>query len=219
MKCRVLMSVIVLFLAALLLPGEARAADALTDPGEGFWSSERLGVGLRIGGYGFRHVREGTVKFDGCRMNGTGIFATYEFGKHLFGEVSFDIYHAHGQVVENGMERLSLFPKAAIGVRANPIWIFSPYIQAGMGPEWTRIEVDGVVNRTWLGIGFFGLGAEALIDRFAFGTTLRVGIMGDAEHSGDHLEQLEAGHIEHGQAAQTSYQPSAGMLFYGKFRF
>lgn len=141
----------------------------------------QLGLGVRVGGYGFREVKEGTLSWDDCRMNGTGLFGTLDIGKIFFGEVSTDLYHSTGS--SEGMDRLSFLPAASVGARLFAGKLITPYIQAGGGPEFTRIEMEGVAHRKLLASGFMGVGGELNIKSFHFGSNIKVFSMGLPEHS------------------------------------
>lgn len=201
----------------LSLPADLQASQLEATEEKSSWL-DGAALGFRVGGYGFRHKREEGIRWDGCRMDGSGIFFTYDLTDRLFAEASVDMYHAIGRVVENGMERLSLFQMGAIGVRSEPLWIVTPYLQIGMGAEWTRIEVDDRHSRKWLALGFAGFGARAEVGSFGFGANLRVALMGDADHSHDHLES-EHHHADQGSTVDTRYEPAGHALFFAKFMF
>lgn len=144
-------------------------------------ASPELGVGARIGGYGFREVKEeGALGWETCRMNGTGIYGTVDVAKYFFGELSFDLYHSIGN--DWDMDRVSYFPAAAIGARMMPGKLVSPYVQAGGGPEITRIELGGVRDNMVLPAVFMGIGGELNIKSFHFGTVIKVFSMGLPEY-------------------------------------
>ena len=103
-----------------------------------------------------------------------------DFGKILFGELSADFYHS----VQNDwdMDRISFFPSAAVGARMFSGRLISPYIQAGGGPEFTRIELAGKTESRTLPTGFMGIGGELNIKQFHLGTNLRFFSMGLPEY-------------------------------------
>lgn len=216
MKIRYLLLAAVFAISTLAMAGPADALESESSA-EDASILDDVSVGLRVGGYGFRHMRDDGIQWNGCRMDGTGAFAQYDFSDRFFAEVGFDMYHAIGPVVANGMERLSLFQTAALGVRSEPLWRITPYLQLGGGAEWTRVEVDPNESTKWLGLGFVGVGSELAIGQFSFGATLRVALMGDAEHSHDHYEQGEHLH-GHGEEVGIEYEPAGHALFFAKMR-
>jgi hypothetical protein len=139
-----------------------------------------VGVGARVGGYGFREVEDGEATWQGCRMNGFGLFGTYDLDRdrELFAEGGLDFYQATDDAVrDERMDRLSLHAQVALGVRFFPDFIVSPHVQAGLGAEWTKLEVVGTTLRrdALLGTGFLGLGAELnASQRLHLGSNLRM---------------------------------------------
>ncbi len=163
--------------ASLTCPTLASAQDAsTTEPTSSLTLSPAIGA--RIGGYGFRQLNQsGELDFFNCRMNGTGLFATLDITRHLFTELSADYYHAESSTLASGIDRLSFHTQAAIGARLLPeLWI-SPFIQAGGGAEWTRVEVFGRRDSGVHPVGFMGVGAELNIASFHFGMTVRANAM------------------------------------------
>ena len=130
MKTRFLIAV--LCASLVLTIAHAEEADIETDR-----DSPTLGVGARVGGYGFREVNGSTLSWNDCRMNGTGLFGTIDLGRHFFGELSADLYHATGSTVDSGMDRLSFHTFGAFGAKMLPDEFITPYIQVGGGPEFT----------------------------------------------------------------------------------
>lgn len=174
-----------------------------------------FGIGARVGGYGFREVRDDKLSWQDCRMNGTGVFATLDFTRHFFGEVSADLYHATAGPVSGGMDRSSFHTLAAVGARLLPDYFLTPFIQAGAGPEFTRIDVGEASDRFVLPEAFMGVGGELNWKSFHFGSTLRVATMGlpvhdhgtttsgsgtvhqhlESEEQGIEVRQQAAGHV------------------------
>ena len=142
----------------------------------------KLGVGARVGGYGFRHEKDGKIDWNDCRMDGTGVFATLDFGDHFFSEFAFDYYHATGSTIASGMDRVSGLVLLSGGVRFLSDWFVSPYIQAGGGPELTRIRLTGAEVTTLLPALFLGVGAELNLDPIKLGMSVRSFSMGLPEH-------------------------------------
>lgn len=139
-----------------------------------------LGIGARVGGYGFRDAGGAAVNWSNCRMNGVGLFGTFDLGEVFFGELSADFYHS----IKNDwqMDRVSFFPTAAIGARAFSGALVSPYFQAGGGPEFTRVELGGKRSNHVLPAVFLGFGGELNLNRFHLGTNLKVFSMGLPEY-------------------------------------
>lgn len=146
---------------------KARANDSVT-----------LGIGARIGGYGFRQAtNDDTTNWEQCRMNGVGIFGTVDLTDHVFTELSIDGYYATGDVVNQGIDRVSLHAFGALGLRMFPHSLISPHIQLGGGAEWTRVELTDADQLTdgWYPAGFIGTGGELnLGDHLKLGLNLRV---------------------------------------------
>ncbi len=188
----------------------------------------RLGVGARIGGYGFREVQGDSVTWEDCRMNGTGVFLTLDANKHLFGEVGFDLYHATGPTVASGMDRISFHNQYALGVRFLPDFFVTPYVQVGGGPEITHIEVDGAEKTAVLPSGFMGLGGEINIGDLKLGMHFRALMMSHPVHSHgtDGVYQLglepEAGG-SHGESVaaevQTDWEVAGQAQFWVRYVF
>lgn len=150
----------------------------------------RLGFGARVGGYGFREATaEGETTWEDCRMNGVGVFTTLDVTPSFFGEVSLDLYHAHAEVVNDGMDRLSMHALGSLGVRMFPDFYVTPYVQLGGGVEWTTVDMvdDELSTRGWYPVGFMGIGAEVNVtDHLKLGANIRAFIMKHPEH--DHAE-------------------------------
>ena len=164
-------------LIALTLLAETATAEEVVATS----SSPEFGVGARIGGYGFRDVdHEKALNWEACRMNGTGLFGTVDIARYFFGELSFDLYHSIGN--DWDMDRVSVLPAAAVGARLLPGKLITPYVQAGGGPEFTRIGMNGVSENMVLPTAFMGVGGELNIKSFHFGTTLKVFSMGLPEY-------------------------------------
>ncbi|MGM0558040.1 MAG: outer membrane beta-barrel protein, partial [Myxococcota bacterium] len=165
-----------LLVAFLAFPELAQAGDD-SENGLG-----EIGVGLRTGGYGFRHVEGDTLAWNDCRMDGVGAFGTLDFTENLFVELGVDHYYATGQTVGSGMDRHSTFITAAAGARLLPDFFVSPFIQVGGGPEWTKIDVEGHSLRKVAPTAFLGLGGEINIESFHFGMNIRAYTMAHPLH-------------------------------------
>lgn len=141
-----------------------------------------VGVGFRIGGYGFREIaNDDATNWTDCRMDGVGVFATWQHGDYFFSEFGLDYYQAVGRVVsEEGMDRISVHMIGAFGLRAFPAFFISPFIQVGLGAEYTDVSWSGF-DREEGGLfpmGFLGTGAEVSVgDHARFGANLRVYMM------------------------------------------
>lgn len=138
----------------------------------------RPAVGARIGGYGFREVNEdGNLDWQACRMDGVGAFGTLDLTRHIYLELSVDMYHAISTPIKEGLDRLSLHSVLAAGVRMMPDAIVSPLIQVGGGVEWTRVEVFGERDSKLFPVGFLGVGGELNLDPVMLGLTVRANAM------------------------------------------
>ena len=201
--------VLVVLLAALALPRLAFAGDASPD-GIG-----EFGVGMRIGGYGFRHVNGDNLAWDDCRMNGVGAFGTLDFTDTFFAELGMDHYFATGKTVSSGMDRHSTFVSAAIGARLIPDKIISPYFQIGGGPEWTKIDVEGHSLQKAAPTGFIGIGGELNIENFHFGTHLRAYTMAHPLH-GESADSAHT-HLASDEGVQVEQEVAGQMQFFVRY--
>lgn len=149
-------------------------------------------------------------------MNGTGLFVTYDLHPNFFLELGGDFYHATAPTVEAGMERLSLYLLGSAGARFLPEALVSPYIQAGVGPEWTRIEVGGATRSVLLAAPFMGVGGEVSLGALRLGATLRSYAMGLPDHlqAGDQHE-----HSGGGTGVPLHYEPAAQVQFLARWVF
>ena len=135
-------------------------------------------LGARVGGYGFRHLNaQEKLAFDNCRMDGVGVFGTLDLSRHIFTELSLDLYHATGPTMRSGIDRISLHTVGAVGLRMAPDRLISPFVQLGGGAEYTWVEVFGRGDGRFLPVGFVGLGGELNLDRFKLGLTMRSNAM------------------------------------------
>jgi len=169
------------------------------------------GIGARIGGYGFREMANANVMdeksgtgWEACRMNGLGIFATKTVSQFFFVEGAMDTYftdafptgEAHGNY-DTPIDRVSGLFTVAGGARLWPDKVVSPYIQAGIGAEFTRVRLPalGMEDTAVLPFGFFGVGATVKVgDKLRLGATLRVNAMGyydDAQFQTELKHQME----------------------------
>lgn len=199
-------------LAIAFVPASSQAGifgSANQDSNTSAESWPKLGLGARIGGHGFRHVRNERLSWNDCRMDGAGVFATLDVTKHFFGELSLDFYHATGKTVGSGMDRLSLYVLGAVGARFLPDFIVSPYIQAGIGPEWTKLEVGDHVSSTMLAAPFLGVGGEINLGALKLGGHIRSYAMGLPDHlrvEGEHSHGADGGmHLRYEAAGQAQF--------------
>ena len=177
----VLASVVAMGSAAAAQPSEA----TVTAQDEYAWTP---GVGLRVGGHGFRHqdTANGGLTWLDCRMDGAGVLGTMDFTEHVFGELSVDFYGATGDVIDSGMDRVSLYSTGAVGLRMAPGSFFSPYFQVGGGAEWTRITMlaSGAETAGWYPNAFFGVGGELnLTKNLHLGANVRIFAMPHPVHN------------------------------------
>ena len=184
-----------LVLLLLLIPASSAVAAESSPPPSS--DSVTLGVGARVGGYGFREIDGGVLSWNDCRMNGTGLFGTVDLTRHFFGELSFDYYHATAGQAAHAMDRVSLQPMLAVGARFAPGRLITPFVQAGGGPEFTRIDLDGASARKVLPTAFMGIGGEVNVGDFHFGTNVRALSMGLPSHL-------------HGNTATRALEPEHG---------
>ena len=176
-----------------------------------------IGVGMRVGGYGFRHAEKDTLAWDDCRMNGVGAYGTYDFTDHFFAELGFDHYFATGPTISEGMDRKSYFVTAALGVRMLPDTFISPYMQLGGGPEWTTIEALGHSTSTVAPSGFVGLGGEVNIGHFHFGSHIRAYSMVHPLHG--HSETQAHQDIHANDEVETEQEVAGQMQFFVRYGF
>lgn len=193
---------------------EPREDQQRRDSGDAGWT---FGAGIRVGGYGFREVSDESVIWDDCRMNGVGLFGTVDFTDTLFAELSVDVYHATGTTVSQGMERLSVHTQAAAGARLFPDFIVSPYLQLGVGPEWTKGRIGSRrFERLWV-TPFFGFGGEVAISRMRLGANLRSYLMGVPRHGGG---QTHGSHHDAGGSSDVmTYEAAAQVQFSARYVF
>jgi hypothetical protein len=207
-------------LAALLAPATALAAESDT-------ATERegptFGVGARVGGYGFREVKGDNLAWNDCRMNGTGMFGTIDIGRYFFGELSADLYHATAAQVNGGMDRVSFHTMGALGAKMLPDSWVTPYVQVGGGPEFTRLDVDGTVDKRVLPAAFMGVGGELNAGHFHFGSNIRVFSMGLPAHGhGEVTQALQPeGSDDHGgsDGIEVRHEVAGQMLFFARYHF
>lgn len=148
--------------------GEAQ--HTLKDPSQGLAPA----IGVRVGGYGFRHLNSNAnLAWDNCRMNGVGVYGTLDFSRHFFAELSADMYHATGDTLKSGIDRISLHTFGVLGARLAPDFLISPYIHLGGGAEYTWVEVYGHKDQGFMPVGFVGLGGELNLDPFKLGMAIR----------------------------------------------
>ncbi len=139
-----------------------------------------VSLGARIGGYGFREPGKGRTAWQSCRMDGFGGFGAFALTRHVFVETGLDFYQATADTVDSGMDRVTLHTQVALGARAFPDAIISPFVQIGGGVDWTRITLlrNNEDSVEWTPGAFVGLGGELnLIRNMRAGATLRMHAM------------------------------------------
>lgn len=152
----------------------------------------RIGMGGRVGGYGFRQVNEeGNLDFENCRMNGMGIFLTSEFGEHAYSELAVDFYHTIAEPQRNGVDRLSVHTTLALGLKFLPHRFISPLVEVGGGVELTSAEVYGVRQDAIAPIGFLGIGGELNFGDLKAGMAIRTNAMQVPEYGWNESESLQ----------------------------
>jgi opacity protein-like surface antigen len=150
----------------------------------------RLTLGARVGGYGFRAPAE-QGKWNQCRMNGLGVFGELDLHGPWFLEAGLDGYFsddlgsvgpAAGGAERWPIDRVSGLLTVAGGARLETWRWFQPYVQLGVGMEWTRVRVAGMTpleDSALLPVAFLGLGGDLRVtDRLAVGASLRLHAMG-----------------------------------------
>lgn len=218
MKVRTTLAPILLATASFSFFASTAAASEIFSSGDtpGTGGSEsvptvRPGFGARVGGYGFR---EADGAWTDCRMGGVGIFGTLDVHKYFFLELGLDSYQAQ-KAREEGMDRVSVQSTVAAGLRMWPDFYLSPYVQLGLGVEWTR--VDMVMRERTSGVfplAFLGVGAELHVFRtLSAGAVLRVAAMAHPTHDGMEHELV----FVPGKKVDMTYEPASQGLFYLRY--
>lgn len=167
-------------------------------------------MGMRVGGYGFREATPASgdektgTGWQACRMNGLGVFANTSLGESFFVEGGFDTYFADtfptGEAMgtyDTPIDRSSALLTAAAGARFFRDSRISPYMQVGIGAEYTRVRLPALAleDTALLPLGFFGAGANLRVtDKVQVGASLRVNAMGyydDAQFQTELSPELE----------------------------
>ncbi len=152
-------------------------------------------IGVRIGGYGFRHrSSSGDVTWLDCRMDGAGLMGTLDLSRHFFTEIGADFYAVSDFIAEDTeMDRISLHMQGALGVRMFPESFLTPYLQIGAGAEWTTISTERETLAQWTPTLFFGLGGDIdLGSRLTLGASLRIVAMNHPVHTHNNEHQHES---------------------------
>ncbi len=171
------MKYLLLIFMITALASQAVAEEGLVQDSSELVSDLRLGIGARIGGYGFRNVNEeGNLDWESCRMDGTGIFASLECGR-LYAELAADFYHAIAAPQKQGIDRLSLHSTAALGIRFMPQSFISPHAYLGGGAEFTEVGMFNAQAFAIAPVGFIGVGGEINLQNWRFGMTIRSNVM------------------------------------------
>ena len=182
-----------------------------------------LSLGARIGGYGFREVKDAKVNWDDCRMDGFGLFGALDLTRNLYLETSFEMYHATGKSVALGMDRTSFHTHLTGGARFFREFLIVPSIHAGLGPEYTQITVGEAQRSMFLFNGFAGLGGELNLGRVKLGTHARWLWSGLPEHGHLHAQGEVHQHLESGQGGGdevvVNYQTGGQMQFWVRYVF
>ncbi len=173
-----------LIAAPLLVPSVAHAEalfgndparDQARTPADASALTLRPGFGVRVGGYGFRPHDGSSGKWDDCRMQGLGLFATLDLTDHFFTSLSADLYGAAPEQVATGMDRDSTHALAGVGVRMFPHFYVSPQLELGGGMEWTQVRFHDARSEGIYPVGFLGLGAALHVTpAFELGGSMRV---------------------------------------------
>lgn len=201
--------ILIVSMIALAIPGIAQADEGAAE-GLG-----EFGVGMRIGGYGFRHAEGDSLAWDDCRMDGVGAFGTWDFTDTFFAELGVDHYFATAETVSSGMDRHSTFLSGAVGARLVPDFVVSPYLQIGGGPEWTKIDVEGHTLQKTAPTAFIGIGGELSVENFHFGTHIRAYTMAHPLH-GESAENAHS-HLADGENIEVEQEVAGQMQFFLRY--
>ena len=167
-------------------------------------ASVELGLGARIGGYGFRHVNEeGNLDWDNCRMNGTGAFLTVEY-KNFYSEAALDLYHAVAEPVKSGIDRISLHSTLALGARFRKDKLISPLVTLGGGAEFSDVEVYGTQAFVIAPVAFVGAGGELNFSGLKLGMMIRSNAMQLPVYNSTRPDEIEWETEISGQALFTA---------------
>lgn len=181
-----------------------------------------MGVGVRIGGYGFRDIEyDSAADWRDCRMDGAGVFHVANLTPHWFTEASVDLYVANGRVVaEEGMDRLSLHALGAMGFRAFPEAVVSAVFQLGGGLEYTEVDWDtrGESAQGVYPLGFVGAGGEVNAgDHVLLGMNLRLFVMAGFEPEEEVLAVYEDGTVELGTSTEAGAEAAGQLQFFLRY--
>jgi hypothetical protein len=177
----------------------------------------RPGFGARVGGYGFQS-HDGSARWDDCRMNGFGVFGTLDANRYLFGEAAIDFYAAAPDHLEHGMDRVSTIPSVAAGLRMFPDFVLTPYVQAGFGAEWTRVDLAGARSQRVYPMGFIGIGTELNVTReLKLGANLRMLAAAQAEPAAHGEAHCATGEMQSHAGAADGVPMRFGLAAQGQF--
>jgi hypothetical protein len=181
-----------------------------------------MGVGVRVGGYGFRDIEyDSAADWRDCRMDGAGVFHVANLTPHWFTEASVDVYVANGRVVaEEGMDRLSLHALGAMGFRAFPQSVVSAVFQLGGGVEYTEVEwaTRGESAQGLYPLGFVGAGGEINAgDHVRMGMNLRLFVMAGFEPEEQVLAVYEDGTADVGTTTEAGAEAAGQLQFFLRY--
>jgi hypothetical protein len=182
-------------------------------------------VGTRIGGYGFR--REGNVDFTGkwdeCRMNGVGVFATRMIKGPIFVEGGLDTYFSSTdrQPQDLQIDRSSVLLSTAAGVRLDFTSWLTGWVQLGVGAELTKVSVpygdDSLRANKVMPEGFFGVGGDLKLTRAVHvGASIRTLVMGNFNYDPQRLDMSSQAWTSTPTADQV-FDATPGLAAQGQF--
>ena len=164
--------------------------------------------GLRVGGYSFRSPE--SRAWDDCQMGGVGLFGQLALTRYAFVELGVDSYQA-SKNGDRDMDRVSVMPTVAGGLRMFPDFVITPYVQIGTGMEWTRVDFEGRRTQGIFPLGFLGVGSEIHFSKhFKAGANLRFLGMAHPRSEADAAVASSA-------APKMEYRPAAQGQFFLRY--
>lgn len=181
------------FAAPAPTPTRARIASAAPK------AASPYSFGARVGGMGFREQDGGSHNsWNGCRMNGLGVFGQRALGTHAYVETAADLYFTQNFPTntpsdQTSMDRVSGLLTAAAGMRMFPQSRVSAFAEAGGGLELTTVKLYDVGRNFALPVGFVGMGGEIRVgDHLRLGAELRAFVMADYRRGAPNQDPIVA---------------------------
>jgi hypothetical protein len=112
------------------------------------------------------------------------------------------------------MDRVSVLTSAAAGLRMFPDFFVTPFVQLGVGLEWTRVEELGQRVQGTYPLGFAGVGLELNVFRHIKGGA-EMRFLGMAHPYEDTTTQVAPGSAT--GTIRMEYQPASQGLFYLRY--